>query len=131
MDIDGVVARNAATDAHFGTRLAGEIGLLDIALDAVAGQFADEFDDVLALLDDGLRQTEDRVDFVEHAIELLFKVLAVVDDAQMLMSGPSLNHLLVEFAGKSVLVVKNNLVKIFYWSVIDLQCCISFRYTAK
>ena len=23
------------------------------------------------------------------------------------------------------------LKKIFYWSIVDLQCCVSFRYTAK
>ena len=86
VNVDNMIARCAATDTDFGAGFGREIGLLDVAFDAVIGKFANEFDNVLTLFNNGLWQTKDGVDLVEYTVELLLEVLAVVDNAMMRVS---------------------------------------------
>ena len=100
VDIHILALPAATTQAHLGARLgAAQVGLDDVDVDGVGRQFAVNLDDVFALQFDGLRQAEHAADFLEHALHLGVKVIVVVNHAQVGVSGPSLDNLLVERAG--------------------------------
>ena len=106
MDVDGGLFPAAATDTYFAPGVCHEVGLGDFAFGAV-GQFADDLNDVLAFGLDELRQFEYFCDFLDDSVEFAFEIDVVVDDAQVWVSRPCLDDLLVQSASnaQSLLVV--------------------------
>ena len=49
---------------------------------------------------------------------------SISNNSTMHMFGPKSSH-------KGGLYFSFSFINFFYWSIVDLQCCVSFRYTAK
>ena len=98
MHIDELAVEAALAKPHLAVGFALQIGLDDVALDAVVRQLAVDLNDILAFFLNGLGQTEHAADLLQHAAHLGVEVVVVVDDAQVGMALPCVNHLFVQRA---------------------------------
>ena len=99
VDVDPVALPLALAQPHFVARFRRQIGLRDVGL-GVVGHRPRDFDDVLALVLDGLGQPQHVADFLHHAVYLAVEVVVVVDDAQMGVPRPCVDDFLVELSGQ-------------------------------
>ena len=99
MDVDHLATPAATAQAHLDPWVGHQIGLRYLALYAF-WQFARQFYQVDALLLDGLRNAQHIGYLQDDTVQLRVKVVVVVDDAQMGVTGPGPVDLLVQVASQ-------------------------------
>ena len=87
---------SAKTD--LATWFSRKIGLNYVAIDGIR-HIASQLHDILSLFLNRLRNAQHITYLLEHSVQLVVEILMVVDDAQVRMSLPGRNNLLIQLAG--------------------------------
>ena len=90
--------KHPTAQANLTARLCHKVGLGNLALGAL-GNLAHDLHAINALFLNRLRQAYHLRDFFQHTVELVLKVIVVIDDTQMRMARPGLDYFLIKFTG--------------------------------
>ena len=97
VDVHHLAVPAAPAQSDFAVGVGHKVGLRNLALYRLR-QLSRQFDDVRALVLDGLRNLHDVRYLLQHAAQLRVEVVVVIDDAQVRMSLPGAVHPLVQVA---------------------------------